>query len=115
MARKKQDSLIEGTKYDYGKIRYSTVPNYALEEVIQAFTYGADKYEAYNYSKGMNYTRYIDAALRHINAYLRGEDIDESGNTHLSHAVASLMMLMDNIKIGSGNDDRNPNYGIKSK
>ena len=94
-----KDKLQEGTKYDTGKSKYSTVPIHAMNQVMQAFTYGADKYEAYNYSKGMDHTRYIDAALRHINAYLLGEDIDESGNTHLSHAVASLMMLMDNIEI----------------
>jgi len=106
--------LKEGTKYDKGKVKYSTMPIHALQEVLKAFTYGADKYEAYNYSKGMDHTRYIDATLRHINAYLLGEDIDESGNTHLSHAVASLMMLMDNKVIGTGTDNRNPNYG-KSK
>lgn len=106
----KKDKLVEGTKYDNGKPKYSTVPIHAMNQVMQAFTYGANKYEAYNYSKGMDYTRYIDATLRHINAWLLGEDIDESGNTHLSHAVASLMMLMDNIAIGSGTDNRNPNY-----
>lgn len=105
-----KDKLQEGTKYDNGKPKYSTVPVHAMNQVMQAFTYGANKYEAYNYSKGMDYTRYIDAALRHINAWLLGEDIDESGNTHLSHAVASLMMLMDNIEIGSGTDNRNKNY-----
>lgn len=103
--------LKEGVKFDQGKRRYSTVPIHALNSVTDVFTYGADKYEAYNYSKGMDHTRYIDAALRHINSYLTGEDIDESGNPHLAHAACSIMMALDNILIGTGTDDRNPNYG----
>lgn len=99
-----------GKKYDHQKPKYSTVPTLAMKEVMKAFTYGATKYGKHNYSGGMEYSRYVDAAIRHINAFLECEDIDESGNTHLSHAVASLMMLMDNIALGTGTDDRNKTY-----
>jgi len=102
--------MSKAKKYDQAKPKYHVVPTYALEEVMKAFTYGADKYGAFNYSGGMEYSRYINAAIRHINDFLQGENIDESGNTHLSHAVASLMMLMDNMAIRAGTDDRNPKY-----
>lgn len=97
-------------KFDSGKPRMSTVPQLALMEVAKVFTYGANKYAAHNYSKGMEYSRYIDACHRHINAYLTGEDIDESGCYHIGHAIASLMMLMDNQLTKTGNDDRNETY-----
>ena len=52
-----------------------------------------------------------DAAQRHINKYLLNEDIDdESGLYHLAHAVACLLMLLDNDLIGSSIDDRNKSY-----
>ena len=98
------------TKYDEGKPMYTSVPLLALEEITKVFTYGANKYAKYNYSLGSPYTRYIDAALRHINAFLKGEDIDESGYLHLAHAAASIMVTLDNIKADNGTDDRNPNY-----
>lgn len=107
---KKEETLKEGTKFDTGKPRYTTMPILATQSVMDVFTYGANKYEAYNYSKGMKHTRYIDAAIRHINAYLIGEDIDESGNPHLAHAACSILMALDNILLKVGNDDRNHNY-----
>lgn len=102
--------MSRAKKYDQEKPKYSIMPVLAVNEVMKAFTYGASKYGKYNYSGGMEYSRYVDAAIRHINDFLACEDIDESGNTHLSHAVASLMMLMDNIALGTGTDDRNSNY-----
>ena len=102
--------MQKAKKHDQEKPRYSTVPIAALNDVIKSFTYGAQKYDDYNYSKGMNHSRYLNAAMRHINAYWMGEDMDESGNTHLANAVASLLMLMDSKITGVGTDDRNPKY-----
>jgi len=103
----------KAVKFDQGKKMYSTIPLKALQGVTDAFTYGANKYGKYNYSNGMEYSRYVDACMRHLNAWLLGENIDESGNTHLSHAIASLMMLEENQLSETGTDDRN--YGKKRK
>ena len=100
----------EATKYDQGKIRYSDIPQNTLKSVAKVFNYGADKYGKYNYSKGMNSTRLYDACQRHLMAWITGEDIDESGNNHLDHAIASLMMLRENIHLKLDTDDRNPAY-----
>ena len=93
------------------KPRFSLIPQYALEEVAKVFTYGAEKYEEHNYSKGAPNLDYIDAALRHINKYLRNRDIDhETAYSHLAHAISNLMMTLDNDMIGVSIDKRNKAY-----
>lgn len=97
-------------KNDKGKPDYTLIPQAALNEVAKVFTYGASKYGVFNYSKGTTYRRYVAAAHRHINAWLRGENIDESGTNHLSNAIASLMMALDAQMTFQGQDDRNDIY-----
>lgn len=93
-------------KNDSLKVSYSDLPPFALEQVAKAFNYGSRKYSKFNYREGMEYLRYYDACFRHLQEWIKGKDIDESGNTHLSHAVASLLMLMENINLSTGVDDR---------
>lgn len=84
----------KGSKYDGGKPRISLIPREALWGMAQALTYGAVKYSADNYKLGIEYRRVADAALRHLTAWLDGEETDpESGLSHLDHALASLAML----------------------
>jgi hypothetical protein len=90
---------------------FTLIPQKALREVARVFTYGKDKYDAYNYSKGEKTTVYIDAALRHINSYLMNEDMDKETKTnHLANAIADLMMTLDNVMIEKSIDDRNKAY-----
>lgn len=109
---------LEAIKFDKEKPKMSYIPQLALLEVGKTFTYGASKYKEFNYSLGMEYTRYIDAALRHINQALRGEDIDEESQCfHLANGIASLMMCLDNQLSGTVKDNRNKIYkdGIKTE
>lgn len=100
----------EFKKFDEGKPQFSDLPQLALMETVKAFNYGARKYSKFNYSSATSYLRYYDACQRHLHAWIIGEDIDESGNHHVSHAIASLMMLLEAIKLDKGTDDRNPIY-----
>ena len=93
------------------KPRISLVPPLALEEVAKVFTYGANKYDAYNFSKGAPKSTYVDAAMRHILKYSQMEDLDnESGLLHLAHATSCLMMLLDNDLNDTSIEDRNEHY-----
>ncbi len=105
-------TIVDGEtkKFDEGKPDFTLIPQEALLEVAKVFTHGAAKYGRWNYSLGTDYTRYIAAAQRHINQWLRGEDIDEISTNHLSNAIASLMMVLDNQKTGKGIDNRNKVY-----
>lgn len=104
------EKVNETVKYDQGKPDFTLIPQEALLEVAKVFTHGAGKYGVFNYSHGTNYRRYIAACFRHVNSWLKGEDIDESGTNHLSNAIASLMMVLDNQLTGKGVDDRNKVY-----
>ena len=84
-----------GIKFDGEKPDYSLVPFGAMDEVVKVLTYGAKKYDRFNWEKVEN-RRYEAAALRHISAYMQGEKIDpESGISHLAHAACSIMFLID--------------------
>ena len=79
-----------------------------LDELTKAMEYGAKKpeYGRNNWKKGMEWSRLLDAGMRHGIAILRGEDIDrDSGNTHLAHMLGSIHMLLGNIELGVGTDD----------
>lgn len=98
------------TKYDEGKPAFSNIPRLALLEVTKVMTHGANKYGKFNYSGQIENTRLTDALERHLNQYLVGEDIDESGYNHIAHVAANALMLLDNILTGNIIDNRNKVY-----
>lgn len=103
----------EHSKNGIDKPQFSLIPQHAIIEVAKVFMYGAKKYDAYNYSKGEKNTVYTDACMRHINQYLLGNDNDdESKLLHLAHAVANLMMIIDNTIIGTNIEGRNGIYKV---
>lgn len=93
-------------KDDQGKPRMSLVPSEAVRGAAYVMSYGAVKYADHNWRQPTYWTRFWDAADRHMRAWLEGEDFDESGLPTIDHAVCSLMMLSASIKRGIGVDDR---------
>ena len=62
---------------------------------------------ARNWEKGMDWSRLYAAALRHLTAWWRGNDIDhESGLPHLAHALCCINFLLAYELRGMGRDDR---------
>jgi hypothetical protein len=108
---KKLVEIKETLKFDEGKPCMSDIPHLSLMSVARVFNYGAKKYSKFNYSAGTNWLRYYDAAQRHLNSWMISDDIDvESKENHLDHAIASLLMLRENIHLNTGTDNRNPVY-----
>lgn len=94
-------------KHDGDKPRMEIIPGPALIEVAKVLTVGATKYNAWNWQKGFIWGRLSGAALRHLFAWLSGEDNDpETGLSHIAHAICCMMFLMDHILLGLGEDDR---------
>lgn len=94
-------------KHDAEKNRLELLPIRPLEEVGLAMTHGAKKYGAENYRKGAAWRRYVGAALRHLCAWARGEDMDaETGLSHLAHAGACILILRELQLDNLGTDDR---------
>jgi hypothetical protein len=101
------DLTTKAVKYDHGKPRMELLSPWVLEEVAKVMTKGAQKYADHNWRLGFNWTRPIGACLRHVMAWLRGEDADaESGLPHLAHAICCLMFALEHQLLGMGVDDR---------
>lgn len=93
-----------------GKAPRSTVSAQVMGEVGVAMLEGALKYGRSNYrSAGVRASVYYDAAGRHLDAWWEGQDIDpESGLSHITKAIAGLMVLRDSMLQGNWVDDRPP-------
>lgn len=97
----------EALKADSAKPRMDLLPFEALEEIAKVLAFGAEKYEAHNWRKGMKWSRVIAALLRHVSAFVKGEDRDpESGLSHLAHAGCCILFLLSYSLTSSGTDDR---------
>lgn len=107
MTQRPEEKMNEGKKYDSEKPAMALLSPKGLEEEAKGMTYGAKKYGMYNWRNGIVVTRYISAALRHIFAFLRGEDLDpESGVSHLGHAKCNLGMALQALEDNPKLDDR---------
>lgn len=102
-----EEAKLTASKYDDNKPELSLVSFESIAGEAKAMEYGANKYSRNNYKGGMEWTRLLDASLRHITKYSGKEDLDEeSGLNHLYHAKACLGMLIYYIERGLGKDDR---------
>lgn len=83
-----------GMKYDGGKLRYDLVPVEVHEALAEVLTYGANKYADNNW-QSVESDRYVAALFRHLNAWRKGEQVDEeSGYHHLKHALTNVAFLL---------------------
>lgn len=104
--------MNEGLKYDIGKVPLELLPVEALIEIAKVMAFGAEKYGRHNWRKGMAWSRLVGAILRHLFAWILGEDKDpESNLNHLAHAGCGILFLLTYEINGSGMDDR---YKVKS-
>lgn len=92
------------------KAPMSTVSAAVLAEVGVAMLEGASKYGRHNYrAAGVRSSVYYDAAMRHLMAWWEGEDTDpDSGMSHITKAITSLVVLRDAMIQDMCTDDRPP-------
>lgn len=97
-------------RYNNGKPRMGLLDMEALTGLAEVLTFGANKYAANNWRKGLPTTNILDSMLRHIAAIQRGEDVDpESGLAHIDHVGCNWMFLSNYFKhpeLYKGLDDR---------
>ncbi|MDK7375491.1 MULTISPECIES: dATP/dGTP diphosphohydrolase domain-containing protein [Weeksella] len=81
-------------RYNGEKLRWSLVDFDALEDMVKVLEFGAKKYADNNWKKGLFTTEICESLIRHLTAYMRGEDIDpESGLPHTGHILCNAMFL----------------------
>lgn len=89
-----KENWTTGQKFDTDKPMVDLLDVEWLLGTAQVLTFGAKKYDKHNWRKGISYTRLIAAALRHLFAIMRGEDVDaESGLKHVHHLSCCIMFL----------------------
>lgn len=119
LKRESADSKTQqkgGDKFDAEKPRVDLLDPLALEGIARVLGWAATQkprpdgsfgYGDHNWRKGLAYTRLIGAAIRHIFAIMRGEDIDpESGLPHVDHLGCCWMFLSNMMKTRPDLDDR---------
>lgn len=103
----------KGLKYDGEKPRMDLLSTEALRRIAEVLTFGAKKYDPNNWRKGIEWSRVIAAAMRHLTAFNAGEDFDpESGLSHLSHLGCCVMFLLEFQKTHPEMDDRYKKEGL---
>lgn len=102
-----REELEIAVKHDEGKYDPTMISVELIELLSRVRMFGAKKYARGQWKKGFKITRSLAAVLRHIYAYMNGEDNDpESGLSHLGHAVAGLEHAIYDAKHHPENDDR---------
>lgn len=98
---------LDGKKFDEGKPELGLVTKSLIWAIGGILTFGAKKYGAHNWRKGLAWSRAYNATLRHLTAWWEGENLDaESGKSHLHHAACEIMFLIEYEEKGTGYDDR---------
>lgn len=97
-----QPTPAVGVKHDDGKLDFTLVPWDGLEPVVRVLMFGERKYTTPerpgrdNWRKVPNSTqRYRAALLRHVIAYVSGQETDpETGESHLASVVCCALFLL---------------------
>ena len=95
-----------------GVLKYamSYVSAPVLAEIAVGMTEGGHKYGRHNYRViGVRASIYYDATMRHLMQWWEGEDLDpDSGLSHITKAITSLVVLRDAMIQEMFTDDRPP-------
>lgn len=106
---------MSGKKFDGDKVPLDLIPMDALMEIGKVLAAGAKKYERANWANGIEMSRLISAAMRHLLQFNNGEDMDEECQTlHLANSAVNLMFAIWMYKNRPDMDDRWANT-IKKK
>lgn len=100
------------TVHGVSKPGISNVPPVGMLEVGRVMAVGAAKYGPMNWRHAdVSSSIYYDAAMRHLFQWWDGLEADEeTGISHLAHAAACLLILLD-AKAGGKLKDNRPAYG----
>lgn len=81
-----------GVKADQGKEQWNLLPIQYLRGAVRVLMKGAAKYSPHNWRKGMPWSQPYNAAVRHLDAWMAGQDCDpETGEHHLDHAMCCIL------------------------
>ena len=77
-----------------GKGRFDLIPFQPMMRLARHYEAGAKKYSDRNWERGMNISRYVDAAMRHLVKYADGWNDED----HLSAVAWNVFAIMHHEK-----------------
>ena len=99
---------VTADRFNEGKMAWELVDFESLEPLVEVLMFGATKYSKDNWKKGQAITELLGSLFRHIIAFQNGEDLDEeSGKSHIGHAMCNLMFIQYVLTHHEKFDDRN--------
>lgn len=104
-----KDPKTPGGRDDGGKLMYDLIPPEAMKGLAEVLTFGAKKYARKNWEKGMDWSRVINSAMRHLEVWRdpNQPDVDpETGFSHLAHLLTNISFLLTYEARKVGTDDR---------
>tara|TARA_R110000851_G_scaffold160786_1_gene304084 strand:+ start:9975 stop:10316 length:342 start_codon:yes stop_codon:yes gene_type:complete len=106
----------QGKRFNTGKLRWSLVSWKALEPMVHVLMFGAQKYDSWNWVKGLKITEVADSLQRHLNAFIQGENDDpESKLSHVGHIMCNAMFISYMYLFKPDMDDRHINKDIQDE
>jgi len=88
------DPEEKAIRFNKEKRQWTLVDFKTVEGMVEVLEFGTKKYAANNWKKGLKTTEISESLMRHLFAYLEGEDIDEeSGLPHVDHIQCNAMFL----------------------
>jgi len=96
-----------GARANIGKPKWSLLPQSTLIPMIRVLEFGAVKYGALNWQKGLSVTEICESLKRHLDSFMEGEDFDkESLIHHVGHIQCNAMFLAWMLQHRTDLDDR---------
>jgi len=97
----------KGDRFNEGKPKWSLVPQSALIPMVRVLEFGAEKYAAHNWMKGLSVVEICESLKRHLDAFMEGEDNDpESLLSHIGHMQCNTLFLSWMMQNRPDMDDR---------
>ncbi len=89
------------------KLRYDLIPAESLKQLAEVYTISTTKYPERSWEKGLAWSRFFAAMMRHMWAWWSGEKIDrDNGQHHLAAVAWGALALMELERTHPEHDDR---------
>lgn len=94
-------------RFNEGKRQWDLVDFKSLEPMVEVLEFGSKKYAAHEWQKGQNTILICNSLMRHLMAFMNGEDNDpESKLSHIGHIQCNAMFLNYMLREKKELDDR---------